>query len=202
MASAGVVAADSIIVGLRGSDDNVTFTTRLFAIDEFASFTTLANSGIYTIVIRTDRNVPLPKYWKLMINNKSGAAFDSTGGNFSAQYVGVLEGNDQLATAATANSATAAANTAVVITYAADAVNQHTMHGLVVSYAGAAPTGGSVKVENGSGNIVFQADLTAQGPIWLPAPLIGTVNTAMIVTLAAAGASCVGKVNVLGKGLL
>lgn len=96
----------------------------------------------------------------------------------------------------TADSATAAANTAVVITYAAKDYGRHALVSLSWSYS-AAPVAGGVKVEDGSGNTVFQLDITAAGPnsIIINNPMLMSENKAMIVTLAAGGGSAVGKLN-------
>lgn len=111
------------------------------------------------------------------------------------------------ATVATSRAAAAtnvhapAANTAAIITYtAAGAGIAHAVSGIAWSYS-AAPTGGNLKVEDGSGVTVFSADITAAGPGFIPfqAPLKGSTNTAMIITLAAGGSGVTGKVNVLGK---
>ncbi len=95
-----------------------------------------------------------------------------------------------------------AANTAAVVTYSADTNRQHVISGIAWSYS-AAPTGGNLKVEDGSGNTVFSADITAAGPgvILFPVPKAGRTNTALIVTLAAGGASVSGKVSVLNHWL-
>ena len=95
-----------------------------------------------------------------------------------------------------------AANTAAVVTYAADASRGHVITGIAWSYS-AAPTGGSLKVENGAGSTVFSVSVTAAGPgeYIFPVPKLGSVNTAMIITLAAGGASVTGKVSVLNHWL-
>jgi hypothetical protein len=68
------------------------------------------------------------------------------------------------------------------------------------SYSGD-PTGGNLKIEDGSGTTVFSVDVTSKGPgfFLFPEPLRGAANTALIVTLAAGGSGVSGKVNVLGK---
>ena len=90
-----------------------------------------------------------------------------------------------------------AAATAAVITIAAVAAKQHNIDCVVWSYS-AAPTGGNLKVEDGAGVTVFSMDITSAGAGFIPFnPLMrGSVNTAMIVTLASGGGSVVGKVNV------
>lgn len=93
-----------------------------------------------------------------------------------------------------------AANTAAVVTYAAGAAGvHHVISGVAWSYAGAAPTGGNLKIEDGSGTTVFSIDITAEGPgfFTFPVPKAGSAATAMIVTLAAGGAGVTGKVSVL-----
>ena len=97
----------------------------------------------------------------------------------------------------TSDTAMAAANTAVVLTYAAVSGRLNAIGQLIVSYSGT-PTGGNVKVEDGAGNTVFQVDIVAGGPTIIPLdddPILGSANTALIITLAAGGAGIVGKVN-------
>ncbi len=107
----------------------------------------------------------------------------------------------QISIDASANDVNApAANTAAVVTYAADTNQRHVITGIAWSYS-AAPTGGNIKVEDGGGNVVFQLDIPTAGwdSIVFPIPKRGVnINTAMIVTLAAGGAAVVGKVSVLG----
>jgi len=87
--------------------------------------------------------------------------------------------------------------TAAVITYAADPLRRHCIGALYWSYS-AAPTGGSIKVEDVSGTVVFgPLAITAAGPGYIPIdpPLCNNVvNTALIVTLASGAGSVVGVV--------
>lgn len=94
-----------------------------------------------------------------------------------------------------------ASNTAAVVT-AAVADRRHAIGGVAWSYSGA-PTGGNLKVEDGSGTTVFTADITAGGPGFIPfvPGLAGRANTALIITLAAGGSGVSGKVSVLGHSL-
>ena len=91
-----------------------------------------------------------------------------------------------------------ASNTAAVVTYAAVADKAHAITGIMWSYSGGDPTGGNIKIEDGSGNTVFSLDITAKGPGFLPFEPAkkGTANTAMIVTLAAGGSGVSGKVSI------
>lgn len=92
-----------------------------------------------------------------------------------------------------------AANTAAVVTYAAVADHKHVIGGIAWSYT-ADPTNGNLKIEDVSGTTVFSMDITSKGAgvIIFPRPKRSkAVSTAMIVTLAAGGASCTGKVSVL-----
>lgn len=101
--------------------------------------------------------------------------------------------------AAAANLDAPAANTAAVLTYAADPTHQHEFDEIVWSY-NAAPTGGRVTITDG-GTTVFDMDITAAGPgeIGLRRPLRGAVNSTLVITLAAGGAAATGKLNCLGK---
>lgn len=92
-----------------------------------------------------------------------------------------------------------AANTAAVVTYSASASAKHVINGIAWSYS-ANPTGGNLKVEDVSGTTVFSMDITTGGAgvVYFDPPKRGAaVNTAMIITLAAGGASVSGKVSVL-----
>lgn len=91
-----------------------------------------------------------------------------------------------------------AANTAAVVTYTAVGSQKHVIGGVAWSYS-AAPTGGGLIIEDGSGTTIYSISITAAGPgsmAFSPAKK-GTAGTAMIVTLAAPGGTVVGKVNVL-----
>ncbi len=97
--------------------------------------------------------------------------------------------------AATEDVSTPSANTAATVTYAAG-VNgrRHVVGQIFWSYAGGTPTG-NIKIEDGVGNVVFSLDITGAGPGWLPftPAKYGSANTAMIITLSAAGGGITGK---------
>ncbi len=94
-----------------------------------------------------------------------------------------------------ADTASAASGNAAVITYAAVAGKRHAIGGIAWSYD-ADPTAGNLKVEDGSGNTIFTMDITKGGAGFIPftRAKLGSVNTAMVVTLA--DGSVNGKVNV------
>lgn len=100
--------------------------------------------------------------------------------------------------AATADVHAPAADTAAVVTYSAASGQKHIISGIAWSYNGA-PTGGNLKIEDGSGVTVFDMDITSAGAgiIEFPFPKAGSVNTAMIITLAAGGGTVVGTLSVL-----
>src|SRR5574343_1981113 len=106
--------------------------------------------------------------------------------------------------ATTANHHAPAAATAAVLTFAATAGKRWVLNGVEWSYD-ADPTGGSLKVENGAGTTVFQVAITKGGPgyIKFEPPIVGSNNTAVVVTLASGAGAVVGKVNArpfLAKG--
>lgn len=106
---------------------------------------------------------------------------------------------EQSRAAAAADVHAPAVNTAAVVTYAASAGQAHVIGGIAWSY-NAAPTGGNLKVEDVSGTTVFSIDITSAGPGFIPfarPKRSAAQNTALIVTLAAAGAAVTGKVSVL-----
>lgn len=89
----------------------------------------------------------------------------------------------------------AAANTAVTVTVAALADKYHVLHKIVWSYNNTVTAGG-MYVQNGAGNNVFEIDITASGPGGLDFNYDFSANTALIVTLKAAGASTAGRLNI------
>lgn len=91
-----------------------------------------------------------------------------------------------------------AADTAAVITKSAPTgTNVNVLGGVFWSYD-ADPTGGNLKIENGSGTTVFSIDITTGGAGFFPfdPPMKGDVETALIITLAAGGGAVSGKVSV------
>lgn len=94
-------------------------------------------------------------------------------------------------------SATAAVNTAVVITIAHNILNSTRLKTLSWSY-NAAPTGGLVTVVVNAVTIL-QLDITAAGPGFVDLGAAGLEcanNFDVVITLAAAGAAVAGRLNV------
>jgi hypothetical protein len=110
-----------------------------------------------------------------------------------ARPLAVAEG----AMAATSSNTGTATNGAVTLTFAADDKGRAwKLSGL--SWSLSADPGSPVALTVADGaTTIWQADVTAGGPGFIPLhpPIRGTANTAMTVTLAAAGASIVGKLN-------
>lgn len=89
-----------------------------------------------------------------------------------------------------------AVNTAAVVTYAAAPTNTHAVLMIDGSY-NAAPTGGRLSITDGA-QTILDMDIAASGPfhfVFDPG-LEGQINSAMVVTLAAAGAAVTGKLEV------
>jgi hypothetical protein len=103
----------------------------------------------------------------------------------------------------TSDVATSSTNAAAVVTYAADYYGRHSIEGVAWSYD-ATPTGGLLTIENASGNVVFSGSITAAGPGFFnfEEGLLGSINSAMIITLAAGGSGVVGKINVVGHKVI
>ena len=117
----------------------------------------------------------------------------------SQAVTGTVTANPTSRAASTSDKHEPASNTAAIVTYSAGGGGvSHVITGVAWSYDGA-PTGGSLKVEDGSGNTVFIVSVTAAGPGFIPFPVPkkGTANTAMIITLAAGGSGVTGKVQAL-----
>ena len=89
-----------------------------------------------------------------------------------------------------------AANTAAVVTLAAPGAGVRNVLGMILFGYDGDPTGGSITVEDGVGNTVAYAPVTAggPGPINFTPPLKGDDNGAVIITLAAGGAGVTGSV--------
>lgn len=90
-----------------------------------------------------------------------------------------------------------AVNTAAVVTIAADPLRPTILDQIFFSYS-AAPTGGSIKVEDGVGTVVwgpFAVTSAGLQSVTFSPPLCGSANTALVVTLAAAVVTGVLAVN-------
>lgn len=94
------------------------------------------------------------------------------------------------------DTATAAANTSVALTFAALADRCHVIFRIDWSYDGS-PTGGSLTITDGGTDMLVLA-ITAAGPdsIEFDPPKKAKLNSAVVITLAAGGAGVVGKLNV------
>jgi hypothetical protein len=110
-----------------------------------------------------------------------------------------INGHEYPITGTTADAASAT-HAAVVITYAAGAAGVFNCIGGVAWSYSAAPTGGNLKIEDGSGNTIFSIDITAAGAGFIPftPPKKGSAATALIITLADGGAGIGGKLSILG----
>jgi len=98
----------------------------------------------------------------------------------------------------TAHLSVPAGNTASVITLPAAGIDVHNVVSELFWSYSAAPAGGRITIQDGIGSFVFDLDIIAGGPdsISFKRPKRGTANTAMIITLAAAGGVIVGKLNI------
>ena len=93
-----------------------------------------------------------------------------------------------------------ASNTAAIVTYNADATNKHCISGVAYSYDVLPTAGKNLKIEDGAGTVIFSIDIVSakNGEIYFNPPKIGSLNTNLIITLAAGGAGITGKVSILG----
>lgn len=87
-----------------------------------------------------------------------------------------------------------AANTAAIVTFTAVVGQRHVLEFVAWSYS-AAPTGGRLTITDG-GVTVLDVDIIAGGPGVLDVQLRSEINSAVVATLAAAGAAITGKLNV------
>jgi hypothetical protein len=95
------------------------------------------------------------------------------------------------------DSKESAADTAITITYAAKVGYRHVIDQIIASYS-ETPSGGGITIQDGAGNTIFQIhindDALHKEEFW--PPLMGSENTAMIVTMTAGGGTAVGRLNV------
>ncbi len=88
-----------------------------------------------------------------------------------------------------------AANTAATITLAAAGEGlAHFLPSIKWSY-NATPSSGNLKVEDGSGVVVFNEDITTDGAGFFEVNIQGSANTALIITLSAGGSGVSGKLS-------
>lgn len=95
-----------------------------------------------------------------------------------------------------------ASNTAAVVTVSGVTGIPIQVGQVFWSYS-AAPTGGSIKIEDGSSNVVwgpFAITSAGIGSITFDPPLQGTVGTDLILTLAAGGTGISGVVGITPSG--
>jgi hypothetical protein len=100
--------------------------------------------------------------------------------------------------ASSADVSAPSSSTAAVITYAAVPGKSHHINNIYVSYVGGAPAGGNLKIEDGSGTVIFNIDIAAAGTYSFSFGTAkrGTANTAMIITLTDPGDGVTGKLSV------
>jgi hypothetical protein len=98
---------------------------------------------------------------------------------------------------AAADNATAAANTAVVVTYAATPGVSHIIDEIHLGYS-AAPVGGTIQVADGATVIYGPLPVTAAGLAFLPVRKRGGAGAAMTITLSAGGSGVVGYLAIVG----
>lgn len=92
-----------------------------------------------------------------------------------------------------------ATNAAATVTYAAVAGQSNIISGIMFSYS-ATPTAGSITVTDGA-TTVLSADIISGGAGFIPfdAPVRGSTNTPLTITLSAGGTGVIGKVSVFSK---
>jgi len=98
----------------------------------------------------------------------------------------------------TGDTATAAANTEVVLTIAASSVVRHVLKAVDITYS-AAPTNGLLTIEEGSGNVVRSFTIGTQTSFSKEFPSDGLIldrNVALVVRLSAGGSGVIGRINV------
>jgi hypothetical protein len=110
--------------------------------------------------------------------------------------VNAISSHESPTAASTDDVSRPSSNIAASLNYAAAAGVSHCLGQVAWSYSGT-PTGGNLKIEDGSGNTVFSMDITAAGPgcMAFKPPKKGTAGRALLITLAAGGSSKSGKLS-------
>jgi hypothetical protein len=90
LAASGVSSTGSVVFGWFGSTDGVTYENQLQGANVLESVGFL---GVGKVIIVRVRLTNVPAYWKFVVQNESGAAFDATIGNFSSIYAGIYDTN-------------------------------------------------------------------------------------------------------------
>jgi len=93
-------------------------------------------------------------------------------------------------------------NAAAVITLpAAGPGRNHVITGLSFGYNATPASGAVIKIEDGSGNVVYKAPITDAGfeSVNFYPPKVCSPNTNVTITLSAGGAGVVGDVNIIGR---
>ena len=100
----------------------------------------------------------------------------------------------QLGPMVRARNVTAAANADAVVTITAHSQQQNYLHHIQWSYD-QTPTGGKLTVQDGAGGpILWEQAITAAGPGGQDPDELGSVSTALVITLAAGGAGVTGRI--------
>lgn len=121
--------------------------------------------------------------------------YDATGGTLKTSG-GSAEASSGVSSLASGHTHTPAANTAAVVTLAAAGAGKvNVIRGIAWGYS-SAPTGGNLTIKDGDAT-VFSVPVTGAGPGFIPVYGAGSINKALVVTLAAGGEDVVGSVNVL-----
>ena len=97
------------------------------------------------------------------------------------------------------DTATAAANTEVVLTVAAASYLRHVLKAVEAYYSGGTPANGVLTIEETSGQVVRSFPMGAQTSFVKEFPGDGLIldrNTALVVRLSAAGAGIIGRINI------
>jgi hypothetical protein len=103
--------------------------------------------------------------------------------------------------AASGDYATATGAAAVITLPAAGVNRNHVLMGLSFGYGATPAAGSNIKIEDGSGNVVYKAPVADAGEktVNFYPPKVFSSNTALIITLSSGGAGVVGDVNILGR---
>lgn len=117
-------------------------------------------------------------------------------GRFSS---GPWNSNRPVDVSSTSDTASGTSGGEATITYAASPSQRHALYGVAWSYNGVTNGSGTLKVEAGSGNIVFQATVPANsaGSFPFEQGLRTSTNVDMIVRLRGV-TGCVGTVSTMG----
>lgn len=123
------------------------------------------------------------------------------GVSLDQRYLSWQEDKYETLPVASGDYATGTNAAATISLAAAGPGRNHVITGLSFGYNTTPAAGATIKIEDGSGNVVFKAPVTTAGfeSVNFYPPKVCSPNTDVTITLSAGGSGVVGDVNIIGR---